>query len=354
VFKGSIGFHFALSVLNRYSIPDVLDLTGDATKAFSSFDFKRVWINDNLEYRNVLVALAALVSRYDVQIGTAVAVPYVRNPIDLASGIASLSELRPGRRIGLGLGAGSGSLTGQKIELIDRMEVVEETARFLRLLFDGNETNIIDYPSLTSYFHFKANSFKLRFSPKAEVDLQYGFSGLGTNTTSMIARLFDGTILQTRLLTIPEMEEMMVRLDEARAHERISKKLSKVLMLNASVSRNAERALDGGKRFVSQIVASSSSKLLKRRGILPTEYESLKEKFSKNEGLGPAAELTSDSLVKKVLVAGTPNEVIEKISAFFKFAEKFGYEEVMIGPPLGPDPSEVIDIWAREILPSVL
>ena len=354
MFKGSIGFHFALSVLNRYSIPDVLDLTGEASKMFSSFNFKRVWINDNLEYRNVLVVLAALVSRYDVEIGTAVAVPYVRNPIDLASGIASLSELRPCRRIGLGLGAGSGSLTGQKIELTDRLEVVEEMARFLRLLLDGNEANIKDYPSLASYFHFKPNSFKLRFPSKAEVDLQYGFSGLGTKTTSMIARLFDGTIIQTRLLAIPEMEEMTVKLEETRARERINKKLGKVLMLNASVSRNAEQALDGGKRFVSQIVSSSSSKLLKRRGILPVEYESLKERFSKNEGLGSAAELTSDSLVKKVIVSGTPNEVIEKISALFKFAEKFDYDEVMIGPPLGPNPAEVIDIWGREILPSVL
>ncbi|MGI0092042.1 MAG: LLM class flavin-dependent oxidoreductase [Nitrososphaerales archaeon] len=354
MFKGSIGFHFALHVLNRYSLPDLLDLTGEAVTALDNFNFKRVWVNDNLEYRNLIVAAAALVSRYDIQIGTAIAVPYIRNPIDLASAIASLSELHPGRRIGLGIGAGSESVTGQKIELIGHLAVAEEMARFLRELFNGNEANVKDYPFLSSYFHLKADSFKLRFPSKAEVDLHYGFSGLGAKTTLMIARLFDGIIVQTRLLEIPEMEQMTANLDEARARAGVEKRLRKVLMLNASVSRDAGAAMEGGKRFVSHIVSSTPSELLKRRGILPEERLNLEEKFSKNQGLGVAAGLTSDSLVKRVLVAGTPKEVLEKVSSLFKFAEKFGFEEVMIGPPLGPDPAEVIDIWAKEILPSVL
>lgn len=354
MFKGSIGIHFALSVLNRYGLPEILDLTGHAAKSFSTFNFRRVWINDNLEYRNILVALAALVSKYDLQIGTAVAVPHVRNPIDLASGISTLSELRPGRKIGLGLGAGSASLTGQKIELSDRLKVTEEIARFLRELLDGRESDIEQYPALSSYFHFKKNSFKLRFPPRAKVDLQYGFSGLGTKTTTMIAKLFDGIILQTRLLAITEMEEMMTKLEEAREHEKPNEKLVKVLMLNASVARVHDSAIEGGKRFASQIVASSPPTLLNRRNIAQPEYLALREKFSKNEGLGAAAEVTSDALVNKVLVAGTPNEVLEKISSLFKFCEQFGYEEVMIGPPLGPNPAEVIDIWTKDILPSVL
>jgi hypothetical protein len=43
----------------------------------------QVWTNDNLEYRSVLASSAAIVARFR-KLGTAVTVPYFRNPADLA------------------------------------------------------------------------------------------------------------------------------------------------------------------------------------------------------------------------------------------------------------------------------
>lgn len=354
MYKGSIGFHVGLSILNRYRLTELLDAVGDAIKKLDSFNFKRVWFNDNLEYRNVIVAATALVSRYDIDVGTAVAVPHIRNPIDLASAIATLSELRPGRKIGLGIGAGSASLTGQKIELTRKDEMVGELASFIRNLLDGKEVNVQEYPLISEYFHFKPNSFRLRFPKLSEVDLLYGYSGTGSKTTSMIAKHMDGVMIQTRLLKINDMEEMISRLTTERRNIGVKKDLRKILTISASVSRNREAALEGGRRFAGQMIGSTPLPLLQKRGITAQDKEKLVSLFSKNEGLSAGAGITPDSLVKKVVLAGTPSEVLEEISALFDFAEKFDFEEVTIGPPLGPDPLEVVDVWAKDILPSVL
>jgi len=43
----------------------------------------------------VLASLAAIVARLPVKLGTAVTVPYFRNPVDLAMAFATISELTP-------------------------------------------------------------------------------------------------------------------------------------------------------------------------------------------------------------------------------------------------------------------
>src|SRR5437879_10929463 len=83
-FTGELGIHYPLHVLNRYSLPELLDLAERARQSLEPFGFTRVWTNDNLEYRSVLASSAAILARLPVKLGTAVTVPYFRNPIDLA------------------------------------------------------------------------------------------------------------------------------------------------------------------------------------------------------------------------------------------------------------------------------
>jgi hypothetical protein len=96
-FTGEIGIHYPLHVLNRYSLPELIDLAERAAKTLAPFNFTRVWTNDNLEYRSVLASSAAILARLPVKLGTAVAVPYFRNPIDVAMAFATMSELAGGR-----------------------------------------------------------------------------------------------------------------------------------------------------------------------------------------------------------------------------------------------------------------
>jgi len=59
-------------------------------------NFDQVWVNDNLGYRNVFVILTAIASRVPIKLGTAILVPYFRNPVDTADAFAALSELVDG------------------------------------------------------------------------------------------------------------------------------------------------------------------------------------------------------------------------------------------------------------------
>ena len=109
-FSGEIGVHYPLHVLNRYSLPELISIAASAYQTMGHWGFNQVWTNDNLEYRSVLASSAAVVSRLPVKLGTAVTVPYFRNPVDLAMAFATISELMDGREISLGLGPGSRSI----------------------------------------------------------------------------------------------------------------------------------------------------------------------------------------------------------------------------------------------------
>jgi alkanesulfonate monooxygenase SsuD/methylene tetrahydromethanopterin reductase-like flavin-dependent oxidoreductase (luciferase family) len=114
-FTGEIGIHYPLHVLNRYSLPELIGLAERAWQTLGKFGFSQVWTNDNLEYRSVLASSAAIVARLPVKLGTAVTVPYFRNPVDLAMAFATISELTNGREISLGLGPGSRSILRHQV-----------------------------------------------------------------------------------------------------------------------------------------------------------------------------------------------------------------------------------------------
>ena len=133
-FGGEIGIHYPLHVLNRYSLPELIGLAETAWRTLGSFGFSQVWTNDNLEYRSVVASSAALVARLPVKLGTAVTVPYFRNPVDLAMAFATMSELMDGREISLGLGPGSRSILTHQVERTTPMALMARPNEIFILL----------------------------------------------------------------------------------------------------------------------------------------------------------------------------------------------------------------------------
>src|SRR5207245_1623886 len=76
-------------------------------------------------------------ARLPVKLGTAITVPYFRNPIDLAAAFATISELMSGREISLGLGPGSRSILTHHVERVKPLTIMAELATALRKLFNG-------------------------------------------------------------------------------------------------------------------------------------------------------------------------------------------------------------------------
>jgi 5,10-methylenetetrahydromethanopterin reductase len=351
-FNGEIGIHYPLHVLNRYSLPELIGLADRAWQTLGKLGFSQVWTNDNLEYRSVLASSAAIVARLPVKLGTAVTVPYFRNPVDLAMAFATISELTNGREISLGLGPGSRSILRHQVDRTKPLTLMAELAVALRKLFAGEALRSADIPILAAYFHLNAEHYALRFKTQSPIRLYYGPSLLKPSVLDLIARHFDGVILQT-LYGIAEMNASLTRLQSARSQSPLQEPLRKVMLLNASVSRDGEAARQHAKRFVSHIVSGWPDEVLEAKGIDPQAIQAVRRAYAENRGVDYAASLTPDEAVDHLIIAGTPAHCSERIAELFSLAARDGFTQVAIGVPLGPDIPEVIDLWGKEILPAL-
>jgi len=352
LFAGELGIHYPLHVLNRYSLPELIGLAEQAWHTLGPFGFTRIWTNDNLEYRSVLASSAAILARVPVKLGTAVAVPYFRNPIDVAMAFATMSELSNGREISLGLGPGSRAILARHVVRTKPLTIMAEMAVALRTLFAGDALKRADIPILAEYFHLNSEHYALRFKAPAPIHLYYGPSLLKPAVLDLIARHFDGVILQT-LYGIGDMEASLARLTSARSQFKSSTPLRKTMLLNASVSHDGQAARQHAKRFVSHIVSGWPDEALEAKGIDPKAIQAVRKAYGENRGVDYASSLAPDEAVDRLIIAGTPEQCIERLRALFSLATKHGFSEIAIGVPLGPDVPEAIELWGKEILPAL-
>jgi 5,10-methylenetetrahydromethanopterin reductase len=351
-FAGEIGIHYPLHVLNRYSLPELIGLAERAWQTLGKLGFSQIWTNDNLEYRSVLVSSAAIVARLPVKLGTAVTVPYFRNPVDLAMAFATISELTNGREISLGLGPGSRSILSHQVDRAKPLTIMAELAVALRKLFAGETLRSDEIPALASYFHLNAEQYALRFKTQAPIRLYYGPSLLKPAVLDLVARHFDGVIMQT-LYGIADMNASLMRLQSARSQSTMGEPLRKVMLLNASVSRDGQAARQHAKRFVSHIVSGWPDDVLEAKGIDPQAIEAVRRAYAENRGVDYAASLTPDEAVDRLIIAGTAAQCTERIAELFSVAAGDEFTQIVIGVPLGPDIPEVIELWGKEILPAL-
>ena len=351
-FSGELGIHYPLHVLNRYSLPELIELAERARQALEKFGFTRVWTNDNLEYRSVLASSAAILARLPVKLGTAVTVPYFRNPIDLAMAFATMAELSGGREISLGLGPGSRSILTRHVTRTKPLTIMAELAAALRTLFAGETLRRETIPTLAEYFHLNAEHYALRFKPPAPINLFYGPSLLKPAVLDLVARHFDGVILQT-LYGVDDMEASLARLDSARTQSGADRPLRKTMLVNASISRDSQAARQHAKRFVSHIVSGWPDDTLRAKGIDPTAIRAVRQAYAENRGVDDASSLTPDQAVDRLIIAGNAEQCAEKLRRLFSLAARHRFSEIVIGVPLGPDIPEVIDLWGKDILPTL-
>ena len=351
-FNGEIGIHYPLHVLNRYSLPDLIELAAHAAQSLGPFGFTRVWTNDNLEYRSVLASSAAILARLPVKLGTAVAVPYFRNPIDFAMAFATISELSNGREISLGLGPGSRSILTRHVVRAKPLTIMAELAIALRTLFAGQTLHREHIPVLAEYFHLNAPHYALRFKAAAPIHLYYGPSLLKPAVLDLVAQHFDGVILQT-LYGTDEMRESLERLERVRTQSGAAEPFLKTMLINASIGRDGETARENAKRFVSHIVSGWPDEVLEAKGIDPKAIQAVRQAYAENRGVDAAAALTPDQAVDRLIIAGTAAQCRDRLAELFKLAAQHSFNEIVIGVPLGPEIADVIDVWASEILPSL-
>src|SRR5678816_3211670 len=141
---------------------------------------------------------------------------------------------------------------------------------------------------------------------------------------------FDGVIMQT-LYGIADMEASLARLQEARAQSALGEPLRKVMLLNASVSRDGQAARQHAKRFVSHIASGWPDEVLKAKGIDPQAIQAVRRAYAENRGVDYAASLTPDDAVDRLIIAGTPADCMERLAELFSLAGRHGFTQIVIG-----------------------
>ena len=137
VYRGEVGLQFTTHLAKHYTVPQWVELAEYAQRN----GFSQLWINDNLGHRNIFVLLTAIAAKVPIKLGTAILVPYFRNPIDTADAFASLSELMGGREISVGIARGDYAQAGNQIHMIKPIGMVKETVECLKSLLRGDRFN---------------------------------------------------------------------------------------------------------------------------------------------------------------------------------------------------------------------
>jgi alkanesulfonate monooxygenase SsuD/methylene tetrahydromethanopterin reductase-like flavin-dependent oxidoreductase (luciferase family) len=234
IFTGEVGLQFTTHIANHYTVPQWIEL---AQLAHNN-NFDQVWVNDNLGYRNVFVILTAIASRVPIKLGTAILVPYFRNPVDAADAFAALSELVDGREISVGIARGDYAQAGNQINLAKPISFVKETVQCMKRLFEGETVEYRDYPVLSSFYQLKKNSsIHLRFSPKAPIRFYSG--GNGPKIMRIAGQLMDGVLIGgffIPLVRSGKLRELLAAAEVGRTEFNRQTSLRKVCEINISVS----------------------------------------------------------------------------------------------------------------------
>ncbi|NKB21767.1 MAG: LLM class flavin-dependent oxidoreductase [Alphaproteobacteria bacterium] len=351
-FSGDIGLQFTIHIADQYTVPDLVHLAGVAHDQ----GFDQVWVNDNLCTRNIFVVLSAMAATVPIRLGSAILVPYFRNPVDLADSIAAITELTDGREFSIGTARGAHAIAGQQAEAIKPLATMRETVSSIKALLAGETVTFKDYPNVGAYFHLNPDwEFELEFEPAAPVRFYSG--GNGPKILQIAAKIMDGILIGGYYIPLVRTGRLGAVLEPPRA---LSAEVQPdnpqydTCELNVSISRNREAAFQFAKPYVSHMLIS-----LKHMGFTDDEFRTIfvepdlvtavDDAFKNGATAAQAAQMIPDEAVKSCFVVGEPEECKDQILDLMEHAANLDFGQVCLAK-LGPDYEEAITLLRQEVL----
>jgi alkanesulfonate monooxygenase SsuD/methylene tetrahydromethanopterin reductase-like flavin-dependent oxidoreductase (luciferase family) len=318
-----------------------------------------VWVQDQMLARNVYALLGAL-AQGGCGVGTNVTYPIGRNPIEMASAAATISELVPeGREMVVGMGTG-GALVNSLFTKDRPITVVREAMELMRALWAGERVELDRFPVLGGTLNYK---------PGAVAELTYTverppsivMAGVGPMILAVAGAHADGLISPSNLPTLSRAAFQTGRfaeisgLDKARASRPAElAPLRLIFGINLSVSADRARAREHARRQV--VLVAGNPRLwpdLERVGLDLESAGAVKEAFDAGLGIEGAAARCSDALADALIISGTPEDCLPAVAELRDLATAEGYDEFYLGAPLGPDPEEAADLLVSQVIPQV-
>ena len=318
-----------------------------------------VWVQDQMLARNVWVVLAAL-AQTGCGVGTNVTYPIGRNPIEMASSIATIGELAAdGARLEVGMGTG-GALVSSLFDPGKAVTAVGEAIRLMRGLWRGEEVELDAFPTLGARLGYRRGAVaKLTFPVRRQPSLVV--AGVKPRIMGVACELADGLICPSNLPTMSIGSFRSGRFGELSgidgalaARPADLEPLRLIYGINVSVAPDRAAARAYARRQIALV--AGNPRLWPDMEAVGLDLESaagVKAAFDAGLGVDGAADRVSDSLCDGLVVAGTPADVCERMVELRDLAAGYGFGDFYIGAPLGPDPLESARLLCDEVIGEV-
>jgi 5,10-methylenetetrahydromethanopterin reductase len=343
-FGGEVGIKFALQSAPQLSLPDLIGLAQRA----NGEGFAQLWVNDNLGQRNIFVVLGAIAASVPIRIGTAIVVPYFRNPVDIADSLAALSELTSGRELSVGIARGEAARAGRQVEMPSPLAVVRETVTALKALLAGETIRFRDYPVSGAYHHIRLEQeFRLAFPPSAPVHFYGG--GYGPRILKIAGETMHGIYCGDHFVPLARAGRVAPLLAIARsAASAEAKTLADICEIDIAIARDRGRALEFARPFAAQVLLhleemGFTADNYRGLGLEPALIAKLRDARRRGATIDAVSTLLSDEEVKACFVAGDAEECRDQLAEVTSEAERLGFTQIALAK-LGPDYDEAISL----------
>jgi alkanesulfonate monooxygenase SsuD/methylene tetrahydromethanopterin reductase-like flavin-dependent oxidoreductase (luciferase family) len=336
---------------------DARELVALGQRLSEAFDV--VWVQDQMPARNVYVLLAAL-AQAGCGVGTAVTYPIGRNPVEMASAVATIGELlAPGREVVVGMGTG-GAVVRSLLRKDRPVAAVAEAIQLMRSLWQGESVDLDRFPVLGRTIGFRPGALAKLTYPVDRVP-EIVVTGVGPRILGVAGAHADGVISASNLPTHSYAAFRTGRFAElsglghvTAARPADAPPLRLIYGNNLSLANDRDAARAHARRQLALVLGNPALwPDLEAVGLDVESAGAVKDAFDAGLGIEGAAARLSASLADALIIAGTPDECADRVAELRDLAAAHGYREFYVGAPLGPDPMEAADLLLSRIVPQV-
>ncbi len=306
-----------------------IDVLSKLAKKVEKAGFEHIWICDHYHNRYVHSVLARLATETRrVKLGPGVTNPYLTHPAITAAAIATLDELCNGRAV-LGISAGdSVYLATLGVQFNHPVESVGEAVHVIKELLAGKRVNF-------SGKVFSCKGAKLRHPPTRRIPIYIG--GRRRHMLGLAGSVADGVLINAS--HPDDLKECVAYVREgAVKSNRKLEDLDVAAYMATSIGKDSEKTQSMVKTVVAFIASSAPNHSLKRHDISLEDVKKVRMHLRAGK-IQKAAALVTPSMIEAFSVCGSP----AKLKARVEDLREFGITQIVIGSPIGPEPTKVIE-----------
>ncbi|MGQ9543938.1 MAG: LLM class flavin-dependent oxidoreductase [Candidatus Bathyarchaeia archaeon] len=286
-----------------------------------------VWIGEDIGKPQDIFTLTSilLLETSRIMVGIGVTSPLIRNPTTIARAAATLIEISPRFRLGLGVG-GLQDLASIGVKVERPVTLMRENIMLLRTIWRSRGDPVTSQ-------RLGIRGYKPTYKTP---DIPIFMGVRGSRLIRLATSMADGLILSGPKKYI---EKMVGQLSERLSRRR--SRFTLVLWLPTIMVQN-RGDLDLVKKVVAIVAADTPDIVLKQAGVQTGLVEEIRDRLA-TCGVEAAAEQVPEMLIDQLCISGDADEICER---FIEYS-RMGFDEVVFGPPYGRNLKESIEMVAE-------